>query len=466
MINIKTYKLFVWLLGMSLFLGSCKKFLDKKSNTYLTTIDRLEDLQALLDKKDLMNERTPNYGEISSDDYFSLEPVGQIGFLGYTWQYFDNTFQGGHSNDWVNCYKPINVANICLEEIEKFPRTSLNEAAWDNIKGSALFIRSFYFLHLSWVFSKAYDTVTLNDDLGIAIRLGTDNHVPTVRATVAACYNQIINDTKEAVFYLPAVSVHPLRPSKAAAYGLLARAYLSMRMYDSAYKYADLCLQTRNELMKYNGDGDIVGSLSGGTAPFKQYNKETVFYTDMSPNQPFQTLISGYVDTLLYQSYADKDLRKPAFFSSTTPGYQRFKGSYTQYPYLFFSGIATDEMFLIRAECLARKQMINEAMTDLNTLMIRRWKNDGSWVPFSAAGASEALDIILTERRKELVFRGLRWIDIKRLNKEGAGITLKRIVDEQIYMLPPNSDKYALPIPNDIIQLTGMQQNAGWSATR
>jgi len=55
--------------------------------------------------------------------------------------------------------------------------------------------------------------------------------------------------------------------------------------------------------------------------------------------------------------------------------------------------------------------------------------------------------------------RGLRWMDIKRLNKENRNITIKRLIGGQEFTLSPNANYYALPLPNDIIQLTGMQQN-------
>jgi AAA+ ATPase superfamily predicted ATPase len=97
-------------------------------------------------------------------------------------------------------------------------------------------------------------------------------------------------------------------------------------------------------------------------------------------------------------------------------------------------------------------------LTDLNHLLVRRWKT-GTFVPFTAATAEEALDLILLERRKELVFRGVRWMDLKRLNKEGRNIELVRNLDGQIYRLAPNDLRYAMAIPKDIIQMTGIAQN-------
>ena len=65
----------------------------------------------------------------------------------------------------------------------------------------------------------------------------------------------------------------------------------------------------------------------------------------------------------------------------------------------------------------------------------------------------------LKERRKELLFRGLRWSDLKRYNRDGAGISLERTVNGTTYTLPPNDLRYAIAIPEDIIKMTGMPQN-------
>lgn len=50
-------------------------------------------------------------------------------------------------------------------------------------------------------------------------------------------------------------------------------------------------------------------------------------------------------------------------------------------------------------------------------------------------------------------------MDIKRLNKEGANITLTRTLNNSVYELLPNDLRSALPIPEDIISLSGMEQN-------
>ena len=57
----------------------------------------------------------------------------------------------------------------------------------------------------------------------------------------------------------------------------------------------------------------------------------------------------------------------------------QFKGSYNGTLFAF-TGLATDEIFLVRAECRARTGDINGAMDDLNRLLQQRWKT-GTFVP-------------------------------------------------------------------------------------
>jgi len=107
---------------------------------------------------------------------------------------------------------------------------------------------------------------------------------------------------------------------------------------------------------------------------------------------------------------------------------------------------------------MARTGYLVEAQADLNTLLATRYKA-GTFRPYQLTVTADVLDLILKERRKELIFRGLRWMDIKRLNLEGANIVQRRFLDGKEYRLEPNANRYALPLPDDIIRVTGMEQN-------
>jgi starch-binding outer membrane protein, SusD/RagB family len=446
-------------------LASCRKWLDKKPSTSLSTPETLKDLQAMLDNATFINfVITPSLPEASADDHFLLKSATDLSsqYSGaYTWE----TFVMPPSNDWRWCYIPIYNINVCLERLQDIPRTDANAVAWDNIKGSALFLRSYFFLQLLWAYSKAYDVTTANTDLGIALRTVSDFNVPSIRASIQECYDKIIQDTKESVSHLPDIPVHPMRPSKGAAYGMLARTYLSMRQYVNALNYSSLCLQINNQLINYNNDAvDIINDFNVTSSPFKRFNKETIFYTETNLNHPTGNPTYGKVDTMLYQQYSVDDLRKAAFFRADGgTSYHVFKGSYAQNTIVLFSGIATDEMYLTRAECLVRVGNNgtgdkDAAIATLDTLLMKRWKT-GTYTSPVVSTSAEALKVILQERRKELIFRGLRWIDIKRLNKEGYGITPKRIIGGREYVLAPNDNRYALPLPQEIVDISGMPQN-------
>ncbi len=440
-----------------LALFSCKKYLDKKTNSSLVVPTTLSDLQAILDNADKLNFNTSSYALSSADEYIMDEAM--FSTLGddrkaYIWLPFDYVWQ----NDWSTAYSAIYNSNVCLEQVENVEKNQKNTLTWNNVKGSALFFRAYHFQTLVWAHAKAYDEQTAQTDLGLPLRLQSDFNIPSVRATVKETYDQILSDGKQAATLLENNPQHPIRPSKAAAYGLVARTYLSMRNYDSALYYADLCLSIKNDLMDFNTSTEI---NIDDYFPFNQFNSETIFYSQSFGSFMYlhYDWMGSYLDTALFRSYDDNDLRKTLFYFPSYNG-QTFRGSYVKDGNLF-SGIATDEMYLTRAESYAHRDEpgdIDAAMNDLNLLLSKRFI-DGTFIPLTAGNAAEAQEIIFQERRKELVFRGLRWIDIKRHNKEGANLTLERVIEGQSYTLPPNDDRYALPLPKDIVEQSGIKQN-------
>jgi hypothetical protein len=91
-------------------------------------------------------------------------------------------------------------------------------------------------------------------------------------------------------------------------------------------------------------------------------------------------------------------------------------------------------------------------------LLRHRWKA-GAYTPIQEFDPQKLLALILDHRRKELPFRGLRWTDLRRLNKGINSRTLVRKLNGDSYSLGPGNSRYTLPIPNDIIGMTGMLQN-------
>jgi len=208
-------KSILYLFTMILFmisLSSCKKYLDKRPDNFKAIPSTIADLQALLDNAENMN-LTPSFGQASDDDYFILayDAIPNDNWKkAYVWKLLEYSFP----NDWSALYLPVYNANLCLEILKTIPRTIENAAAWDNVKGSALFYRAHSFLQLAWTFCKGYDEASSNSELGIPVRLTSDFNGASVRGTVKEAYERIIMDTKEAAELLPNLPAHKIRPSK------------------------------------------------------------------------------------------------------------------------------------------------------------------------------------------------------------------------------------------------------------
>lgn len=459
----KLFQYIIIVIGLSSLLlnSGCKKYLDEKPSKSFVIPNTLTDLQALMDNANANNRQYPALLEILADDYYVMYSDWASRGVDVRSNYIWNDQEAIMNTVYNNSYNTILYPNVVLETLPKIPVTADNGVQWDNIKGSALFFRSFAFFEIAQLYCKPYSSNTADADLGIPLRLSSDYTEVSVRSTVKETYDRILNDLKESVNLLPstvpASGTFKTRPNKPAAFGLLARVYLEMENYGEAKKYADSCLQLYNTLIDYN----TVNNASAN--PFPTFNAEVIYDGWSLGNGILNPANIAKVDSTLYRSYNNSDLRRSIFFTSNGTGTVGFKGSYAGVLFgQFFVGIATDEMYLTRAECAARSGDKDAAMSDLNLLLSKRYKTP--YTPLTATDATDALSQILRERRKELLFRGLRWPDLRRLNKDPRfAMTLQRVLvngtDIQTYTLPPNDLRYVLLFPQNVIDLSHVQQN-------
>jgi hypothetical protein len=455
-------KLIIAVIGCSL-LASCSKqndFLDKKKNNFDVIPDSLNNFQAILDQDLYMNYSYPALGMAGSDNYYVtgdlFNSLVSPSNTAYVWD--KDIFQGMTSGDWNGIYQIIGWANIVLDGLKAITPTPATQTSYNNVQGSALFFRAYGFYNVAALWCKSYDSATAASDIGIPLQLTSDITKKATRSTVQQTYDQMIADLKTALPLLPARPLFPTRPSAAAVNALLAKIYLSAGDYADAALYANASLGEKSELMDFN-DPSLV--IVGSPFPFPSdvtSNPETVFYAAGS-EQAVEPMGIGIIDSGLYRSYDDNDLRKTVFYTVTN-GLPNFTGSYDGYYYSDFTGIATNEVYLIRAECAARMGDAASALQDLNSVLVKRWIT-GTFTPLAAPSADSALSLILHERRKELPFTGVvSWEDLRRLNKDPRfARTLIRVLNGTTYTLPPNDPRYVYPIPDNEIQLSGIQQN-------
>ncbi|WP_025146599.1 RagB/SusD family nutrient uptake outer membrane protein [Pedobacter jeongneungensis] len=455
------FNIFV-ILCCTIILLSCKDdFLNEKPKTSLVVPTTLGDFEAMLNSPVIY--KTGALGQMACDDYeftdyASWQSTGTATERNsYIWA--RDLFAGEQSRpDWNEPYSSIFYANNILKGLAEInPRTDISK--YNQIRGWALYVRSAAFYDLLQNFAPPYDPSTASEDLGIPLRLtpGVDEILP--RSSVAECYARILTDLIESGDLLTATFpiTNRYMPCKAAAFGLLSRIYLNMNLYKEASKFTDLALAEYNKLIDYNSLSQTSGTPFSFTHDELILNSSQVSTYEITIPRNINTRVRVSPD--LIKLYDTKDLRLSIFFERMSNGnYSMKRGYYGSTGNYGFSGIATDELFLTKAECQARNGETANALFTLNQLLVKRYAT-GNFVPTVANSATEALTKILVERRKELVWRNLRWPDLRRLNKSGMGIILKRSLNGAEYILAPNSSLYTFPIPDDEINASGIQQN-------
>lgn len=459
-LNIK-YLVCSFLLSITSSLTSCKdSFLDVKPSTDIVSPKTLEDYQQMLDffrinyTSALPLLASDEYEIPNEKDWLTLSLIERNG---YVWA--KNLYEGQNNvEDWNFPYESVFYANSVITGLKDIDRNHHNGNKYDHILGQAYFVRAFAFFDLAKNFAPPYDQASSSKDVGIPLKLNpnVDERVP--RATVEETYAQIFSDLQMATKLLfSEITNNRNRANKPAAYALGARISLSMRNYPLAEKYADSCLQLYDKLIDYNDLDERV------VAPFLKDNDENILNANVGKNYQsilYSTPKNVSIVKALLDLYDINDLRKTLFFSiNSENSLIKMKRGYSGSNMSPYSGLAMDEVYLIKAECTARRNDLELTLKFLDALLIKRFRK-GTYVSKKFINSSQALDEVLKERRKELVWRaGLRWDDLRRLNKDGAAIHLHRAIGSQLFDLPPNSPKYVFPIPFNELNGSNITQN-------
>lgn len=432
-------------------LGSCGDYLDPKPDQGLLVPKTLDDFQLLMDNNVVFN-RQAYLPTISSDEFWTSSEAYQnltVSEQGaYLWK--EDPYQGASTWDWDYAYRQVFYANVVLEGLMDYTGPDIQRK--EELEGMALFYRSYAYFHLLQEFAPAFRKSGGNEQLlGIVLRNGSDVNIPSKRSSLAESYTQMIGELEKAVEMLPETSPFKTRPSKAVGYALLAKSYLLVFEFEKALNAAETSLLAYTERQDFN-ELDVFA-----LRPFTRFEAETMFYSVLHSSN-FTGGSQTFVDTLLIQAYDSTDLRLKAYFNPDENGMYRMSGHLTGNTILF-GGIGVGELQLIAAESAVRTGNKSLALQYLNDLLINRYAAE-YWSPIAGIEGEELLKRILLERRKELIGRGVRWSDLRRLNQEqDFESEIRREVDGKIYLLEPESSAYVFPIPDNEIQRSGIAQN-------
>ncbi|PZX57605.1 SusD-like starch-binding protein associating with outer membrane [Algoriphagus ratkowskyi] len=442
----KLVKLLLVLVAISL--TGCEDFLDAKPQKSLVIPNSLDDFQAILDAEPRYLNSAGSLALLGSDDMVLgpslLTIMSPEERAVYFWEK-EVYSQNDLVIDWTLNYQMIYYANLVLDGLKDFkPRNETERLRALELQGAAMFSRAFGHFSLMQVFAAPYDPEQTSL-AAIPIRTSADLNLATGLSNTAEVYELIISDLDFASANLPDKQEILTRASKWSAEALLSRVYLVMQKYDEVFEHAGIALSIGNQLMNFN-------TLSSGNSyTFPRFNTEIIHQVNVvSTRITFNK--EQFVHPALYDLYDSLDLRKTVLFDTArTAGYVNLVSRYSG-DFYDFGGLAVDEVLLNRAEAAARIGEEDIALQDVNRLLSNRYiKNSFEELELSG---SELMKRILAERRKELLFRGIRWMDLRRLNQDPVyAITLNRSYNESDATLLPKGSGYTIPIPPNEISL-------------
>jgi hypothetical protein len=366
----------------------------------------------------------------------------------------DNSTIGGI---WNAIYDGINRANTVIARVPSIPGLGATEG--DQITGEAYFVRALMYHDLIKVFGGPTPT-----DLGVPIRTTPTTSISETfnvsRATVGAVYTQINADLDKAEALITQTE-DTRRVSLGAVFALRARVKLYQKDYAAALAAADIVIDSGSYALapRYS---DLF-SADGSDTP------EDIFRLTFTPqdanNIAFLYLartVGGrreVAPAVLFRSlYEATDKRRDWNISFDASG--RRYGS--KYPSAVGSEdihiIRLGEIYLIKAEAEAQLNQLPEAVATLNAVRARA---GASPYVFGTAGATtqpEIVNLVIKERRLELVYEGHRFADLIRL---GIAIPVLTALHNNVAVDPAQA-RY--PIPQAEIDVTGpsLLQNPGY----
>lgn len=446
----KSNKIFIYLLGVSLLLSSgCKKFLAHQPD------DRTE-LNSAVKVAELLANAYPHANYITMAESMS-DNAGDKGTTGRdlpnssAWTYIDQIDANAADTPpfyWNACYKAIAASNYALEAIDKAGNTAEYAAS----RGEALVARAYVHFMLVTFFAKAYDPATAASDPGIPYvtlpqKLVEGNYG---RGTVASVYANIEKDLNEG---LPLIKNSTYRVPKyhfttQAAHAFATRFYLFKRDYQKVIDHANLiypALTIAENLRAWNTTYNVLGYYelqalyTNSTEPANLLLQEANSYWGRNYGG-YNFGLSSAVRATVFNAGNNPAGKALAMTTKIFGGNENvynipkfrehfvketisanFGNAYNMVPLL-----TSEEVLFNRAEANAMLGNTAQAIGDIDIYLSKRIVNYSATADkftetkatnfFPTLTVKDALvATVLNFKRQEYMHEGLRWLDIVRL---------------------------------------------------
>ncbi len=385
-----------------------------------------------------------------------------------------NSFTLGHSPSqsntryfWYVSYKMITGVNTVIDAIEKLPDP---DEKTRQLLGECYFLRAFCHFNLVRLFGQPYSVAP--ESPGIILRTNLTDEGQKARSTVAEVYESVLADAEKAA----GLMTQPRGVQYAAAeaaWSLLARVNIYKEDNAKAIEYANKVINSgKYTLMTKATYPSLFANAT--TSP------ETIFCIAFTAADDYGKF--GSIASMIYsdgnsgwgEEFASSSLRatmasrpEDVRWSYIVPardgaGAVLKKNGVEMYyitKFSFQNGqpnlsspimFRLAEMYLIRAEAEAKTGASEAALDDLD--MIRKNRGlEASLYNKTLPAGSNALDLVLTEKRIEMAFEGHRTYDVFRnkrsLNKAYWGYHILGLKETDIDLSKTPSGYQNLSVP-------------------
>lgn len=401
------------------------------------------------------------YNEVRTDNAYSMGYSNR--FLNVS-QFALTPTQVYPTNTWKQIYKVINNANLAIAaDIEEGDKASI-----DNLKGQALAVRALAHFDLLKLYGQQHVDKSA-DALGVPyiLKFAELDMEKYKRKTFRENRDLIYADIDMAISMLDEGSSNVTRISKQAAYGLKSR----MALYFASYFPQDYSLakDAAEKAMEFGGqiveraayEASFSGELQGNSvfelAQDGTFNQGTdaIFYVysydgygDIVVHPDVLDLFGDsddirHSDKMIAED-VDGDLRNIGKYPKMDANIRimRYEEIVLNYIEAAFNVNSGDVMALDLMNAIAgQRELVFDEVEDKD-------------IPLQYT--SLTLDIIQTERRKELIFEGFRFDDLMRTKKDVP--QNPQIAGDVVYGDP----MLAFPIPQNEINISKIQPNKGY----
>lgn len=474
-------------LGMGLY--SCNDFLDENPDNRVA-LDNLDQAAQLL--VNAYSIASPNFTDWMSDDVqFTIGTSQRLSHQQmYAWEDVTTgpTEQDSPDFYWFETYNSIAHANEVLALLEEIEVSSEDEVRRDAIKGEALLVRAYGHFMLVNMFGEHFGA-SAGRGIPYIREPETTFLAEYERLSVRRVYDRVEDDMLEGLelindtFFENSGKYHF---NKNAALAFASRFYLFQGNFTLCKQYSDQLLGSNpgafvrdltsqefniagasiTEYPRLWGAPDqpanllLMRKISLVQRPDFAYGSDQTFYNALFGSSLFGALTDERQNPALVKGFnAVYPLRYQSLFERSS------LNSNVGFPYYIHMAFTGEEVLLNRVEANAHLGDFDASIADLQVLSERRFSGGAPVITLASLRDfynnpnndlnNILLYLLFLERRKEFIFQGMRWWDIKRY---GLAVT-HDLADGSTIRLEATDLRKVLQIPQSAIDVGGLRPN-------